>query len=256
MWYVIQTRCGFEDELAERLKRKLKAEECRECFSPVFEDVKRTGGESRISRRRLFPGYVLIDTEKPEEVYEALRTVNEFTRLLGSEKDPEEEKLFIPVSEEDRLFLQSILSDGVMRVSFVEKVKGTQTGRIIGPLARYGNHITKLEFRKRWAIVEAEIFGKRRKIKFGLWTDEDEKIPWIEARKKDTSIPAEYLLMETDIGIHPGDKVRDISGIYGDEIFLVEEVNPLQRTIRTKAMIFGELRPIRLSADQVEKIQE
>ena len=255
MWYVIQTRCGFEDELAERLKKKLKAGECRECFSPVFEDVKRTAGESRISRRRLFPGYVLIDTEKPEAVYAALRTVHEFTRLLGSERDPEEETLFIPVSEEDRLFLQSILSNGVMRVSYVEEVKGKRIGRVIGPLARYGNHITKLEFRKRWAIVEAEIFGKRRKIKFGLWTDEDEKLPWIEEKRRDGSTP-EYLLMQTDIGIHPGDRVRDISGIYGDEVFLVEEVNPLQRTIRTKMMIFGELRPIRLSVDQTEKIQD
>lgn len=162
--------------------------------------------------------------------------------------------VFIPVGDEDRRFLESILDNGLMRVSYVESVRGRKAGRIIGPLEKYGNRITKLEFGKRYAIVEAEIFKKKRRIKFGLWTDEDQKIPWIE-EKRNGRARTQYLLEGIDIGISPGDKVRDTSGIYDEhDIFTVESVNPHQRKVVTSIRMFGSMRRIELFADQVEKI--
>ena len=260
MWYVIQTRTGFEIELAESLKSNLGEAAYRSILVPLYENVRRTGGVSRITHRRLFPGYVLIETDRPEDVMPAFRKVNEFARILGAEEeaeDPQGTRLLVktpvPVGEEDMSFLESVLVDGVMTVSYVENVRGNKIGKIVGPLAKYGNRITSLEFRKRRAIVEAEIFGKTRKLRFGLWTDQDPKIPWIESGKKNKEEP-EYLLQDMDIGIHPGDKVRDLTGVYGEEIFVVETVNPLQRTLKTKLMLFGEWRDLEMYADGVEKL--
>ena len=256
MWYVIQTRTGYEHELVTQLK-SIPDESCfRDCFVPMFEDVKKLNEGCHISYRKLFPGYVFIDTEYPEIIIPALRKVQEFTRFLGaeeSEEDPEE-IYFTAVGDDDRSFLESFLDNGIMSVSYVEQVKGRKIGRIIGPLEKYGNHITRLEFGKRYAIVEAQIFGKMRRIKFGLWTDMDQKIPWIE-EKRNTNTETHYLIEDMDIGIHPGDKVRDISGIYDkDEVFVVESVNPGQRKFKANVWMFGGLRRIELFADQVERM--
>lgn len=267
VWYVIHTITGFEHELANDLKSMLDGRLCRECMVPVCEDVRRTGGISRIRYRKLFPGYVLIDTDYPTEVFTALGRINNYTSLLGAdvieeddgdnrdalEKD-EDKRAFSAVSKEDMEFLYSILDDGVMRVSYVEGVNGNKAKRIIGPLAKYGNHISRIKFRERWAVVEAEIFGKKRKIRFGLWTDEDPKIPWIEEKRAGND-KVEYLLDDAEIGLHVGDKVIDITGTYGDMVFEVDSVNPTKGIFTTKVLMLGELREMKMFIDNVEVIE-
>jgi len=254
MWYVIQTRTGFENELVMKFRENLSKDLYKSFLVPMFEDVMRTGGESHISNRRLFPGYILVDTDTPEEIIHAHNKLGtrEFVRLLGME-DKDEDILIKPISDEDADFLGSILENGIMSVSYVETEKGTKVKRIIGPLAKYGNHITKIELRCRRAIVDAFVFGKRRRIKFGLWTNEDPEIPWIREALRKEDRP-EYILENFDIGIYPGDRVRDVTGTYTDEIFEVEKVNLLKRTIKTRGIMFGEIRNIELQVDKVEKV--
>ena len=256
MWYVIQTRTGYESELVRELEQVLAPDSYRQFLIPMFEEVLRTGGVSRISLRKIFPGYVLVETDTPECIIPARRILltREFVRLLGTE-GAEEDKIITPVGAEDVAFLESVLTDGVMSVSYVEHENSTKIRRIVGPLARYGNHITKIEFRRRRAIVDAKIFGKQRRIKFGLWAKEDPEIPWITEALKNNDQP-EYLLDNYDIGFHTGDRVRYVGGMFGDEIFTVDRVNVLKRTIRVKGEILGGIRTLELPADQLEKTEE
>ena len=93
MWYVIHTCVGYEQELAVRLDESLDHESCMECLVPIYEDVKRSGGVSRISYKKLFPGYVLIDTEHPENVWIKLRNIDNYTRMLGLGRTEDGEKI-------------------------------------------------------------------------------------------------------------------------------------------------------------------
>lgn len=261
MWYVIHTKTGYEHDLVDLLKKILDRGLYSDFLIPLYEDVKRSNDVSKITYRRLFPGYVFIKTDKPGEVRDGLHSIPHYTRLLGmidvcSDVDTAEEmydKKFESVSQEDMDFLDSILDDGVMTVSYVEHVKGRQIKRIIGPLAAYGNHIRTIEFRKRWAIVEAEVFGKRRKIKFGLWTNNDPKIPWIEDRKN-ANETTNYLLKDMDIGLKVGDIVTDTTGMYEDQTFIVESINPIKRVLTTRIPLLGDLRRIELYVDNVTKV--
>ena len=66
MWYVIQTVSGEEDELKKWIEKTGDAEKMHRCVIPLFKDVRRSGGKSSIYFRRLFPGYVFVDTDAPE----------------------------------------------------------------------------------------------------------------------------------------------------------------------------------------------
>ena len=254
MWYVIQTKTGLEEELVAKLKEVMPEESCKNFLVPMFEEVIRTGGKSRISSRRIFPGYVLLESDSPEDLFTAGSRLGSggFMKVLGYDGEASD-PCIKAVNAEDMDFLQSILQDGIMSVSYVERQDGTRIKRIVGPLAKYGNRITKIEFRKRRAIVDTVVFGKQRRIKFGLWTKEDPEIPWIREALKRNDRP-EFILEDYDIGLRPGDRVRDVTGLYKDEVFTVEKVNRLRRTIRTKVMMLGEVRDMELGADQVEKI--
>lgn len=254
MWYVVQVKSGEEEEMKLLLDKLRKDGTYGECFVPLFEDVKRSGGKCRIGFRKLFPGYVFVDSDDPRKIFETLLGIKEFTKLLGAVEE-DGTKLFIPIGKEDEEFMRTLFDEGLMHVSYVHVAKNGRIDRIVGPLAHYRNHITKLELRHRMAIVEAEMFGKRRKVKFGLWTDDDPLIPLTQRLKED--VPPDDVLdgvVELDIGIHPGDRVVDETGIYGDQVFVVKSVDVKHRTIVSAFEMYGTSARIELCVDNVRKV--
>ncbi|MBQ8667295.1 MAG: hypothetical protein IJ526_10595 [Lachnospiraceae bacterium] len=178
MWYVIQAKSGDEFDIKTLFEAiRPKGLNC-ESFIPLYEEVRRSGGKCHIIFKRLFPGYIFLETDNPDEVLHTLRAIPEYTRLLGN-VEADGSKTFIPVGEEDEEFLRTLFSDGVMHVSYVHMAQNGRIDHIVGPLYNYRNHITKLEMRHRMAIVETEMFGKMRKVRFGLWTDEDPELVWL-----------------------------------------------------------------------------
>lgn len=258
MWYVIQVKSGEEQDM-KALLDKLRVEGAYgECFVPLFEDVKRSGGKCRIGFRKLFPGYLFVESDNPRKIFETLMGIKDFTKLLGTVEE-DGSKLFIPIGKEDEEFLKTLFTDGLMHVSYVHMAKNGRIDRIVGPLANYRNHITRLELRHRMAVVEAEMFGKMRKVKFGLWTDDDPVIPGLERLKEaveggDSSFDVLDGVVELDIGIHPGDKVKDDTGIYGDQVFVVQSVDVKRRSLISTFEMFGTNARIELRADDVRKV--
>ncbi len=269
MWYVIQVNSGNEHDIKDLLEAMKPADLFCECFIPLYEEVRRSGGKCRILFKKLFPGYVFIETDDAEGVFSVLREIPEFTKLLGG-VEVDGSKVFIPIGDEDEAFMHTLFEDGLMHVSYVHMTKNGRIDCITGPLANYKNHITKLEMRHRMAIVEAEMFGKKRKVRFGLWTDEDPELPYLEKLKSDAGVhksdgSSDSLFADGDIldgagvfdiGIYPGDEVMDEYGIYGDQIFRVISVDPVHRTIVSSFEILGTSARIELKADDVRKLSE
>lgn len=254
MWYVIQTQSGREHDLKELLDHMRQESDLpvfRNCFIPLYEDVYRRGGVGHISIKRMFPGYLFVETEDPDSLFALLKTIPEFTRLLGME-ERNGEKVFIPVREDEKAFLSSILENGLMHVSFLRRAKSGRIEQIVGPLAQFGDRITKLDVPHRRAIVEAKLFGKVRRVKFSLWTDVDTPLPWLDEKRGRS--PAATLHEIKDIGIHEGDQIVDETGVYGDQIFTVSEVDLLRRLIRVEAQLFGIRVPIEMRADDVRRV--
>lgn len=92
---------------------------------------------------------------------------------------------------------------------------------------------------------------KKRKIKFGLWTDKDPVLP---KYRDDEEIDASGMNQEgIDIGIHPGDTIIDETGIYMDKMKVVD-VNTTGRVIKATVKMFGWDVPITLNADDVRVV--
>ena len=256
MWYVIQVKSGDEQDIKLLLDKIKEPDVYSNSFVPLFEDVKRSGGKCTIAFRKLFPGYIFVESKNPQGIFDVLGQVPEFTKLLGSVEN-DGTKLFIPVGEDDEAFLNSLFSEGIMRVSYIHMGKSGRIDKILGPLSKYRNYITKLEVRHRMAVVETELFGKRRKIKFGLWIDDDPVQPWIEKLKSGSLRDDDIIYGTThsiDIGIHPGDRVVDETGVYGDQVFVVKKVDAKRRLLTSSFEMFGTVAGIELRADDVRKV--
>ncbi|MBR1478735.1 MAG: hypothetical protein IJ608_12385 [Lachnospiraceae bacterium] len=251
MWYVVQTQSGEEQNLKLYFESLKSQNLSADCFIPLYEEVRRSGGRSRILLKRLFPGYIFVETGAPEEISKILKKIPKFTKLLGVDKDDND--MFMPINSEEEAFLRTLLEDGCMRLSYI-RMRNRRVDHIRGPLAKYGNHIAKLDIPHRRAIVEADIFGKHHKIRFGLWLEEDPEITEIKhllADKDGESCEEEHLLEDIDIGVKCGDIVKDDTGIYEDMVFKVIRVDVQRRLLYTESEMFGTKVRFEMRADDV-----
>ena len=253
MWYVIQTKTGEESRVVDLIHSLDGKDREIPCIVPLYEQVWRTATSYQIHLRRLFPGYIIVDTDRPEEVNEAIKKVPEFTKILGTKED-DGNKTFIPIEEDDRKFLSTILKEGMVHVSYVH-LKKSRVDKVIGPLAEYVGNIVRLDIRHRRAIVEKEILGKRRRIYFGLWTDGDPKNAWIIKQMEggDTGVVTEQ---KYDIGIYEGDIVKGINGVYEDNLMKVLRVDAVRRIVYAEVELFGRSLTVPMIADNLEKVSD
>ena len=250
MWYVIQARSGEEQEIKLYIEKTAEPGLCR-VILPLYEDVYRRGGIGHITVKKLFPGYLFIETEDPDGVYRQIRSVPRFTRMLAMD-ETESEKTFLTVDPEDEDFIRSLTEDGLMHVSYIRRSDSGRIEEITGPLSLYSSYIKKLDIPHRRAIVEADIFGKHRRIKYPLWTDADPHLAWLDQKRKTKpEIPS---AKTWDIGIHDGDRVKDETGIYGDMEFTVTKVDPARRIVYATAEMFGTKVRFEMNADDLAVI--
>ena len=105
MWYVMQTITGKEQELADVIWRVLTGERKKyeRCFVLYQEYDRRSGGKLEACIEVLFPSYVFVETDAPEEFFLELKHIPKMSRLLGAEG------FFWSINKEEELFLQCML---------------------------------------------------------------------------------------------------------------------------------------------------
>lgn len=180
MWYVIQTVTGKEEELMLFMRTILCREHFRDCFVIYTEWMKRLGGEWQLQVRPLFPGYVFIETEEPDQLYMELKSVPKFSRLLGNGKDE-----FVPVDREEETFLRMIMrhnetsddpekSDmSVVKSTVVETETDGGIVFIDGALSCFNRDDVAVNLHKRYAVVRTRMLGEERSLLFGIVLKKD-----------------------------------------------------------------------------------
>lgn len=189
MWYVIQTMTGDEQELADLAADRQKDVREKGIADEVYQNsdgglahsrffvirrevVWRRQGECIKHTEILFPGYVFVDTENPQELYHGLKKVPKFAKLLGKSELTDSEKLeFVSVSDEEKKFLENLLDgdpEDTVRLSPVKTVKNGEIVECGGALRYYKDRIVKKRIRLRYVIVRLPFLGQEKDILLGI----------------------------------------------------------------------------------------
>lgn len=166
MWYVIQVVTGKEEETKNVIDKELSRQFFEDCFYIRRERVWRRDGQCIVHLETMFPGYLFISTDQPEEVYTKLKAIPQITKLLRSEED-----IFLTVSQEEREFLENLLDEDPEDVVRLPKVTVNEEKEILtaeGPLRHYVDWIVKKKLRLRYVMIEMELFEKKREILIGI----------------------------------------------------------------------------------------
>ena len=89
-WYVIHIHSGFEGKVKLQLERKLKLANMEEFVSqiliPTENVIEVKAGQKKVSTRKFFPGYILIEMEMNDEIWQLVRNVSGVSGFIGNRK--------------------------------------------------------------------------------------------------------------------------------------------------------------------------
>ena len=98
-WYVIHTYSGYENKVKVNLEKKIESQGLQDkifnVVIPLEDEVEQKDGKERVVKRKIFPGYVLVEMIVDNYSWYVVRNTEGVTGFVGTEKDP------IPLSPEE-----------------------------------------------------------------------------------------------------------------------------------------------------------
>lgn len=169
MWYVLQTMTGQEEELVHMIKEVVPSHVYADCFVAYYERVWRRQGQSIVHVERLFPGYVFIVSDDPNELYMELKRVPAMSKLVSAGKFE-----FLPIEKEEEAFFHALLTEErIVRLSYVETDGRGNVFRISGPLKQFKEQVVRFQFKKRYAVIRFHMLGMEKTGTLGIILRED-----------------------------------------------------------------------------------
>ncbi len=162
-WYVIHTYSGYENKakiaLEERIKSLKKEAFFGEVIVPEENVVELVKGQKRTTKRRFFPGYILVQMVLNEETWHVVKETPKITGFVGDKVKP------TPIPAEEVLKLTNRISEGQLkpkhRVNFAE---GENVRVIDGPFANFNGIVEDVNNDKGKLKVLVSIFGRSTPI--------------------------------------------------------------------------------------------
>ncbi|MDD5618754.1 MAG: transcription termination/antitermination protein NusG [Candidatus Omnitrophica bacterium] len=167
-WYVVHTQTGAEDKVKLALDSKIAASEIKECFVQVVipkEQISEVrSGKKKISQRKFFPGYILIEMDFNERSWLLVKTTPGVTGFIGSGNKPSA----LTSEEVDNILkrTQEAQTKPTPKVSFEigEPVRVTD-----GPFVNFNGVIDGVHPDKQKIAVSVSIFGRSTPVELEYW---------------------------------------------------------------------------------------
>jgi transcriptional antiterminator NusG len=158
-WYVVHTYSGFENRAKKSLEERIKREGLDEFFGevlvPTENVVELVGGTKRTSKRKFFPGYMLVQMELNDRTWHLVKSTPKITGFVGNARNP------VPVREDDVLRLTQQIDQGTIAVKPKVHFEEGETVRVIdGPFSSFNGVVEEVKDEKQKVRVLVSIFGR------------------------------------------------------------------------------------------------
>ncbi len=167
-WYVVQTYSGFENKARKSLEERIKLAGLQDAFGeiliPVEQVVEMVKGEKRTSKRKFFPGYILVNMEMDARTRHLVENTPKVSGFVGAQKGDSRTKELPPppsVSDEEVVRLTSQMSEGTLKPKpKVQYEQGDQVRVTDGPFSNFNGTVEEVNPEKGRLRVLVSIFGR------------------------------------------------------------------------------------------------
>jgi len=160
-WYVIHTYSGYEDAVEKALRQRIESLNMHDLIFDVVVPKESTitikKGEHVTEKKRLFPGYVLVDMIVTDESWYVVRNTPNVTGFVGSGTIP------VPVRPEEFDVIQKHIKKEEPKF----KINFSVSEQVIisdGPFKNYEGLIDSIDEKKGKLKVLVTIFGRETPV--------------------------------------------------------------------------------------------
>ena len=158
-WYIVHTYSGFEAKVKESLRQRAEAAGMEalieEVLIPTEEVVELRDGKKTTSKRKFFPGYVLVRMELTDDTWHVVRNTPKVTGFVGTGNKP------VPLREDevDRIINQVSVAAEKPKPKLEFRIN--ETVRIIdGPFSNFTGEVEEVNEDRSTLKVMVTIFGR------------------------------------------------------------------------------------------------
>lgn len=98
-WYVIHTYSGYENKVKANLERRIESMNMEDkifrIVVPMEDELEIKDGKKRVNKKKIFPGYVLVEMIMSDDSWYVVRNTPGVTGFVGSGAKP------IPLTDEE-----------------------------------------------------------------------------------------------------------------------------------------------------------
>ncbi len=167
-WYVVHTQTGAEAKVKANLMTRAEAaglsSRIHQVFIPTEKVSEVKGGKKKISERKFFPGYILVQMELTDESWYLVRNTPGISGFVGSGKKP------IPLSEDE---VGQILRQQEEKTAKPKPKVEFGVGESVrvkeGAFANFNGTIEEINPNRGKLKVLVSIFGRSTPVELEYW---------------------------------------------------------------------------------------
>ena len=166
-WYIVHTYSGQEDVVEKNLRLRIQSLDMQDrivqVLVPTEEEVVFKDGKRRSERRKLFPGYILVQMDMDDESWYAVRNTPGVTGFVSSEDETDKRPKPVPLEDKQiEDILKQVESDATrikIGLEMGETVRITE-----GPFVDFIGAINDIDEGKGKVRVLVSFFGRETPV--------------------------------------------------------------------------------------------
>jgi transcriptional antiterminator NusG len=165
-WYIVHTYSGQETRakkgLLERAKTLGFEEQFDEVLVPEESVVEMVNGKKRTSKRKFFPGYIMVHMELSDETWHVVKGTPKVTGFVGNATDPP------AISDEEVARMTQRIKEGAAKPKpLINFDEGENVRVITGPFANFQGFVDEVMEDKEKLRVMVQVFGRATPVVLG-----------------------------------------------------------------------------------------
>lgn len=158
-WFAVHTYSGHENKVRTNLEKAIQYAQLHDSFGEILVATENfavlKNGKKTITRRKTFPGYVLVEMELTEETKHLVTSIPGVTHFVGDEKNP------MPLSEMEINRIRGHVAPERERVHTEVPFKVGETVKVIdGPFCDFVGTVDEINTDRGKVRVMVSIFGR------------------------------------------------------------------------------------------------
>lgn len=158
-WYIVHTYSGYEAKAKQALLERAKAlgmsDKIDEVLIPEENVVEVVKGEKRTSKRKFFPGYILVHIDLDDQTWHLVRETPKITGFVGGATRPP------AISDEEVARMTQQIKEGAVKPKPKIRFEEGENVRVIsGPFANFSGFVDEVRPEKEKIRVMVQVFGR------------------------------------------------------------------------------------------------